>query len=973
MLPTSPFESRLPRYEGHLILNLAGFQDSPQTSTCTAWSERWCSLEDGKLLVYDDRTAAMISPDDTCAVIDVGSFVCVQNVPVSDGPPFELILSHTLPEPVKASRLFRPKSAMSLNRLQLDSGLRGTAEADPRPSMGSVGRTSFQASSLANSTFTFSAKADADGRPSSRNKSWARFTSSSRKLYSKASSSSSLRTNDSVSFRPDSGKSSIHSISDSRGSTDMASSGAPSPRTPHSSTFSTPAEPVHLRVSTAEAFRSWLEALTLTIKILSEGLLAPSPFMRQQKRVSSRPSLGNLPGFRIPTNLQSSPVFPTAETGRASPMGEATPKASRKRQSSSTSLTFALQASQDLQNHAVGYSEGLPAGSCKAPSIRAAKCSASSEPAEHCSASARASTSHTSAAFTAMHTKRFQRNRAHKRSLSTASSSFSLAVAAPALSTPRRNSVSSAQILTHDGSDASAIKPPRDSFAQPSLPLQPSSLMQGSSLTSQLDNEASAKIEDAGKSTAGGAVPVSSRHRRSGSILRFGSARILAWRDTFTASDSSRTAAPVGLGLEADESGICDASNAEAQHKSSKGFPRLRSFRLLPKSKAEGSEGDAALDRSLRDDSFSFASPSELRYGDENLAASSSTVLPPPVMKTKGMSRTSSLLSLTKNAFSSFREKSSSRQHVKHVFAVPQEEALPGDETHDTLVRVLSPGCDFSYELVGPTREASPVESPLLCAAAVVEQSNALDDEQAEEVWVDKADPIEPGSNCADEDDEGVSSPRLAVERILPPEQMISTFDQLRAADPTGRSWLSHIETASRRGSLDWAAATATRNKSLRLAASQQFGHSRGASIDLSAPRLRSSMSAWELQPDRRQPRPVGRDAEVAETEGTTTPRLSEEVGDGPLRSLPAPPRASKRRARVSTLLPAATIHPARMEKKAPLGDSTNTHTQVSRSDMPSLDKLVLADESPARRVLGRRLRASPQPKHAVARCVPLA
>ncbi|SPO20481.1 uncharacterized protein UTRI_00878_B [Ustilago trichophora] len=971
MLP-SPFESRLPRYEGHLILNQAILSDSPQTSACTAWSERWCSLEDGKLLVYNDRTAAMISPHDTCAVIDVRSFACVQSSNTANESSHELVLSTSLPEPTRSSRLFRPKSAMSLNRLQIESAPRDTTESDPRPSMASLGRISFQSQSAANTSFTSSAKTDADGRPASRNKPWSKFASGSRRLYSKLSSTTSLRTNESLPFQSASTTSSIPSFSESRESTDIASSRAPSPRTPHSSTFSGMAERVPVRAPTAEAFNSWLEALTLTIKVHNEMAPASSPIMRQQKRVSSRPSLANLPGFRTPTSLQASPVFPSIEPGAASLVEEVTPKASRKRQVSSSSFSSALHASQHLQQK-VGGRSSRPS-TAASTSIKIAEHITINKPPKRPS-TADASSTFASQTFAAVDNKRLQRERKHKRSISAASSSLSFSVTGLTLSSPRRNSVSTAQMFSCDGVE------PLSSSRQPQLKV--------SGLASQL-NDKPAEVGDITELTSSGTLPSMTRHRRSGSVLRFGSARIMAWRDTFTASDSTKTVTPIGLGLEA-EAEIGDASQADwneprPQSKPAKSFPRLKSFRLLPKTKADDHQGDITL-HSRQDDSVSFASPSEPRCSEDVLASHMATMSRSAALpRTKGMSRTASLLNLTKSTFSSFRDKSASRQSVKHAFTVQQEEDEMNvdDLSHDSPSRVQSPGCDFSYELVGTQREA-------ICSVSPVIPSGLPAFEQPHfAAAVDDEDPSQPlqGLHSSTGDisaqlmvktsSTDTSTPSLPIERILPPETIISTFDQLRAADPTGLScdWLSQIESSHHptRGSLDWAA----RKKTLRPAASQQFDL-RGGSMDLSsttkARRLRGSISAFQLQPEGGNKRLVDREEEScsrisrpASIRSTTASRrMSEDVPQDTdlgsrLRSLPAPPRASKRRARISTsshsrptsplappLLPSVDItHPNSRSVLSNLTNSTTDNVRSSEGDLPNLDKLML-DERPSR------------------------
>ncbi|KAJ1029939.1 hypothetical protein NDA16_000854 [Ustilago loliicola] len=208
MSQTLSSQPRLPRYEGHLILNQAILADTPQTSSREAWSERWCSLEEGKLLVYKDRTSAMINPDDICTSIDIRNFAHVCTSTAFSDPSHELVLSTTAPEPTRSSRLFRPKSALSLNRSHAES----ISESEPRVSIASSGRVSFQApASSLNGASAFSSKTDGESRP----KPWSRFASGSRKLYSKVSASNRSSVYDGSPVLVGSAASSIKSIGDS--------------------------------------------------------------------------------------------------------------------------------------------------------------------------------------------------------------------------------------------------------------------------------------------------------------------------------------------------------------------------------------------------------------------------------------------------------------------------------------------------------------------------------------------------------------------------------------------------------------------------------------------------------------------------------------------------------------------------------------------------------------------------------------
>ncbi|SNX84186.1 uncharacterized protein MEPE_02894 [Melanopsichium pennsylvanicum] len=963
-------ESRMPRYEGHLILNQAILTDSPQTSACTAWSETWCSLEDAKLLVYKDRMAALITPDHMCAVIDVRNFACVQ---ISSDHSLELVLSTCLPEPAKTYP-FRPKSAMSLNWLATECVVRDNTEAEPRPSITSIGRISFQATTTAiNASSTFSVKTDAESR---RNMPWTKLASGSRKLYNKVSSNGPLRINDTCSSNSACTTPSIASISDPRESIDFASSGAPSPCTPHSATLSNIFQSVPIRASSVDAFQSWLDALTLTLKLHQEMALASSPFITQQKCSPSRPSLGNVPGFRTTPSLQASPLLSNLGLGRGSTTEEATPKACRKRHSSSTSLSFALNATHESHHDAIERFGKTSFGSQQAAD-------AWNDIANHNLVQAplrRPDTSDMTSSsakqnFSCIGAKR--QDRKHKRSISTASSSLSFSAAGPKLSPLRRNSVSSTQLLSSDSGDASVSRSIKASFTHAdtlSLGKQSTTLSSDRGVIHSVANQAGTKSV--------------SIHRRSGSLLRFNSTRILAWRDTFTPSEQPKANTSVGIGLDVDQGDVSSSSRADTKSKLSKGFPRLRSLRLLPKrNEFDGNNGDVSV-QGRQEESCSSAT-CESQYSEDILTTSLPRSAAPP--KIKGMSRTSSLLSLTKNALSSFRDRSSSKQNVRHVFDVPQEGGLPNDFLHDTSIRIHGGGCDFSYELVAPTGEASPtrppanssrpVEAGLQDTSVLVSSEVAYDDDLSQYL-------ASPNSAIAStsatmlqnmHDDNEASSPAFPIERILPPETMISTFDQLRAADPTGRScdWLSHIETASRRGSLDRDAAANgrnTRKRSLRMAASTQFDL-RGGWMDLASGGqrvLRNNMSLWELNPDRNNwvnRHVMGKEQDMERLEQRpATRRMSEDVSDCDthrLRSLPAPPRAWKRRGGISTstcsrsesssnLDASALLQVAADVNKKPLAgalsDRTNksmTHTRKSEGkELPDLERLVLNEVS---------------------------
>ena len=951
-------QPRLPRYEGHLLLDQAILADIPQTSACEAWSERWCSLEEGKLLVYKDRTCAMINPDHTCASIDIRNYGYLNINTTCSEPSPELVLSTTAPEPPRSAWLFRPKSALNLNRLHAES----ISESEPRLSIASSGRVSFQtpASSL-NASSLHSPKTEAEGR----SKPWSKFASGSRKFYSKVAASNSSLYDASL-FLASSAASSIKSLSLSLESMDLALSGAPSPTTPLSSLFSNNLDRIVLRAPSAEALDDWLEALTRTIKLHNDTTLMPSQMMRYQKRVSLRPSMGNLPGFRTPTSLQSSPMFPTVQSsptvqsGELAYMDDATPKATRKCLTSSTSSTFGrYTAFQELCQSPVRQQHDEQEVSTSENLNSFQEHITINQPPKRTNASP-ALSSFASQVFPAVDSKR--QRRSHKRSLSTASSSLSFS-GAGCLSTNRRNSIWSSQLLSSDGVDLSAPTQVKSG----SIATGHSAVHSGPRSSPPLNDD-----RDVSRATiSGGTLPLG-KHRRSGSILRFGSARILAWRDNFTASDSTRQEPAAGLGLRLEQAAIVgESSGVEGsdvqvrQLKPSRGFPRLRSFRLLPKAK-------------VNDGETSFTSPSEQSHTNPDASFSQPA-------KLKGMSRTTSLLNLTKHTLSSLRERSTSRQSVRQVFAVSQEDMQDSSVEqlqHSSPKRVETPGCDFSYEFVGPTREASRTHSP-----GLVSDNHVSDGSDASaRLSPDFALKLNLVLTAEEEYLVRSSTPPFPVERILPPEQIISTFDQLRLADPTGRScdWLSQIETVTRRGSLDRAAAASgslKEGRELRLAVSQHDLAGSG-SVDLGGGerrerRLRNSLSAWNLpqatamrdcrvEREREQKREVG---EEVVGRARTPSRLSEKVGE--VRSLPAPPRASKSKARISTSMPKSPLGTTSLllaVEVGVLGQVTNTSGVSSKDGGDKVEKVVLnqtagvirTPRSPSRRLGPTRRRTSP-------------
>ena len=946
-MPSATLERRLPCYEGHLILNHATLSDAPQTSNGTAWSERWCSLEDGKLLVYTDRTAAMIDPEHTCAVIHLDSFACVQPSTPTSEHPYQLVLSTTPPETSKSSRLFRPKSAMSLNRLQAESISRhDSLDLEPRPSIPSISRMSIQSRPFNSIELShFSPNSETANLAANPTKSWSKFGFGSRSLYAKLSSSSnrSPRINHNLaSHHSASATSSIISSIEARASTDVASSGAPSPRTPQSATFSPIPDNIPIRATSPTSYTSWLEALALTIKIHSQAATASSPLIKQQSRVPTRPSLGNLSGFRTPAILHAGPVFPSTEANVEPDAQDDTPKATRQRHSSTASLSFALSASSKLQENTL-LDQQIDAD------VRLGDKITFNEPRKRRPSTADALSSAASHVFGVRDAKGTKQGRKHKRSASTASSSLS----SNRFSDPRSNGVSSPQLLA-SASHTLSPTPQVDAGIELNATLAPAPALIGLKIDA---------LQESITPTSGHAQPAS-RHRRSGSLIKFGSARIMAWRDTFTVVDQTATAETLtGLGLQMDQSDSSALTSCSDKSKAAKALSGFKSLRLLAKSKRIPKDANPP----RRGESVSFAWTPVAQDSETTLVASQAASQQPAAQsKSKRMSRSTSLLGITKTTFASLRERSSSRQSIRTVFAAPHEEASIADQWQESG-RIQTADCDFGYELVqdqsastlvaNATPDVSVADDNRADATQEVKhQANAVDS------IADKLGNIK--LQQLDRDGADAGSPSLASKRILPPKQIIDTFDKLRAADPTGRScdWLRQIEACGRRGSLDWAAATpGVRRPSLRAAASQTFA-TRGASMDLltsgAVPRLRSSMSAWDLGGQATmQDGPVEGRVKHEETQ-PATPRMSGEDPSAP-RSLPAPPRAYKRRARVSSSQPSrptllAANSASSQTVTTAFTDLTNTQNAKRRSS-GKIDTAteVVAPRSPIR--LGSR------------------
>ncbi|KAF6767397.1 Pleckstrin homology-like domain protein [Kalmanozyma brasiliensis GHG001] len=965
-------DMRLPSYEGHLILNQATLSDIPQTSSCTAWSEQWCSLEDGRLLVYPDHTAAIVNPDETSAVIDIRDFASVHVSAVSSEQAFELTLSTAPPPSSSSGRMFLTKSVASLHRLLPDQALhRNASEHKHHPPTAYHARVSMPPLALSPPP-KLSARADKDHSRGLARKPWSKSTSGSERLYGPASTSSngSLRTMATMHIREGSTSSSAYSSSNSRTSTDFASSGAPSPRTPISPTFSDSTECISMRVASTDALAQWVEAISLTIKMHRETT-ATSIVVKKQRKALTRPSLSSLSGFRTPTNFQSRPASPSQGAFVEGHDDEATPKASRDRRESATSFAFTPAASRILQDKSEIRAANSTSGS-KQQGLHAVAVSALDGENASSGASQRgpATGPHTPTSLTfVVDRKASKRERTHKRSLSLASSSFSLS-SGRRMSGDRRSSLTGRQPLP-SGSNANplgqgdaascAVAPSQCAVAQ-----RTETTLATQKVCMAIDDEVAAQSTRY--------ASVATRHRRSGSLLHFGSSRVMAWRDTFTASNARAPAeAPLGLGLLFDKSDTSESrqtSLSSSVHSLSKGtskLPKIRSFRFLPTIKMINSDGDAS---ALNDDDMRLRSPRTLRCAS---GARSPSITPP---QGQGMSRTTSLLSLTKNALSSLRGKSS-RPHASSFPGQGETPQTPKRSSESTA-RIGSPGFEFSYELVQPTRQTDSNGASMRDSVPDMVRTSSTHTPRMVPIAGEErlADADRSISRSGTDDMNDASSPSLPVERILPPEQIISTFDQLRAADPTGRScdWLDRIETATRRGSVDWAAAETRPNRpSLRLAASQSFVSHDGSSGQAIGPRLRSSMSAWNLPAASPTERPTRRfdadERQAPSAVGTNVfPKQLNasnacETRHSLLapRSLPAPPRAYKRRARISTftpppsaLLPPAEVGASPTRRASPFADMTNSPSSRRDDSLPkTMHKLGLSSPSRSPKRLG--------------------
>ncbi|PWY97325.1 hypothetical protein BCV70DRAFT_233933 [Testicularia cyperi] len=1073
------FDMKMPRYEGYLYLADDGSKKRNTTSAATiaqtinaessqpqaGWIERWCSLEAGKILVYPDRTAAIVRPEDTCALIDVCKYDYIETF-TSFGRdalgPWQLTLSRQNAHMPSTSQLNAQLSGHAVESLAYGIPF----EASSRPSSSFTGRrASLQRSYLSQADFNAGngCSAAANSRDSlDRNKPWVKFASGSRKLYRLVSGSSNSGTGLSqlpngsqyqqqpssvLDDQPLSPPSDVASRSSHSGYSSM-----PSPVTPRSHTFAQEADAIDtritLRAQSASALTQWTEALSGTIKAkldIHAATLAP---VSHGQRGPTRPALSGLPGFRSPVVSSNGRTF-SGEGLDVDLEGFGSVKSvkasnSRRRQTSLSSLSSGFER--------ISAVTGLPVSGSELLQRRQNR------------------SLHQSADLTDL-----DRSAAHGETSRSASAVEPLKTPltgrgkVEVVQTPSRHSSEACRPSRHGrtGSLASSL---RSSFGVAALrgtdhsrTSSASMLRSASGEQKEQDASTSVTIVCAESTNPTRAVPPArdvgggdalhesqSRHRRSGSLLHYGSARIMAWRE-----GASSNAVPLAIDVCGGIKSAIMQEEAEAARgqKERKSLAKLKSFHFRPTSSAGRLEPVARTAELPQ--IYSAEQRVSLQTNGNTRGGIDKSPNPPKDMldaalgqpcanaaSSRSISRASSFLNISNIGFGRQSHRSLSRQGS----ASPLASSEPFQQSSSPClgVRLEPDGCDFSYELLDQDIEDGlaksdvtdhqitastnlPVENPKSLASFTTPFTRKLlpgrpDISPIERLVSFKASltpspakdpkglsardspPVYDSDQQSQEPEERLvdalsqsppsSSPPL-VERILPPEEMINTFDRLRAVDPSGRA----REQLGASGSVavpqfDYGGLGLINTEPgpispfLRPSSTQSFatdtapGRS-SSSTDRSStsPWLRVVSPAWDNQAgltssavssigrvtaDREQvvrasrnsPRPrlpFGHQSFSCPGDENQQPAVTTSDGTPMLRSLPAPPRASKRKAQITAHDPrpvlapaaelaerAATSKPALLNK-VPFQDSTNSSLGLTTDSLVLDDKMTKA------------------------------
>ncbi|KAN0060245.1 hypothetical protein ACQY0O_007574 [Thecaphora frezii] len=842
------------RYEGYLLLLEAPYSRTRQTSaslllgdaaaaqeehsspvsngsTAEAWTERWCSLEGGKLLVYPDSLAAIVRPESLCCSYDLNDYQQLRtssSYGVDSRNVWELTLVAAPAPPL--SRITVLGSAKSTTFASV-----GNEKTLLQRQSSEANRYAFAASSslskatsptiLENQSGAFEDESSGREKASNeRSKTWSKLTSRSRRLYKLVSGGSSNSLSDQYQSghkRPSSSLAGLASPnSDALSSSSLASTRVSSPTTPASATYSDfDAGPVTVtfRASSAQILAKWAEAISTCLRNSRPAVEDPTQEVLRRHRSTKMCLAGSFAGYAGPV----ASMFPVGIPEANALMTEAAAQSRRRREESFSSLmqqgdatasTGSGHANSDLfrrrrQRSAYLLNELgdiLQANeqSDPSPSSSASRSSSASSSVGQRSRSRPASSADLAG---------------HERCSSVASA-FVATVVATRASSMRRASTS--VLLDFDsrtlgGATAASASTPRGE----ATPTHDASATASASPTQAVSGEHPER--HTGNAGMKGAPKwgLETRHRRSGSLLRRGSLRrILANHASSEGSSTTQADGGRGLGLDLPDEALSrlQVSSPDSASKEKKGLAKLRSLGIRPASRAgkrasipdfDGS--NQAGDRGVLADAQQ-SEATRLEMASPTSPTGSKTAAP----QQRSVPRAVSLLNLSKFGMSSGRERTSSRP-----FASPTEpgrtlfSAVPLSPVQSS--RFEAEGSEFSYEVVEPSRTGrdlvdSPVarDSPKLMPSAsmsAVETPDLRSIGGWAAVRLDRKKhtpspspkvgyrALEPLDAIAAQ---APPTPPV-VERILPPEEMIAAFDRLREAEDLSFSSMSRSRSAA--------------------------------------------------------------------------------------------------------------------------------------------------------------------------------
>ena len=535
-----------------------------------------------------------------------------------------------------------------------------------------------------------------------------------------------------------------------------------------------------LRAPSASALAKWAEALSCSIRSKSGADTSMMPPILLEKR-RTRPALSSVPGLR-PLSFNGATLFPSDDG--VEPHAHAKDAS---RPSSRQSHEAFSSMHQKLRRPSTQDSFTLPTSELfRRRQRRALHKSADLSDIMHSSGNETSSRPSTASghSHSAWRLGSSASRPAHSRPNSIAD----------VLSLGRRESTSSSMEASGAATRSSGVR--RSSTSMVLDTLLDSQKSPGQDKDCSMPSRADA-LNGQVLSSPQSAATVQTRHRRSGSLLSRSSMRKI-----FDAATPASEAA-TGLGLELDCTPMTPSSEPAARDK--KGFAKLRSLGVRPSSRSGRS--DTLQDMNGVKGKVSAQASPRIGATETGANRSRSPLLDHGSLKPtnhRGVPRATSLLNLSKFAFGSTREKSPAQVPVGLAFEPKSRSPSLSCSTPLMQSRVEPEGCDFSYEFVDEEnkRIASTVRpdsrTSVLSASGTLgsrskdstmlsvnnlsirdgpgkkeARKRALTSSPREEIKELAAEPI----RCA--------SPPV-VERILPPEQIIATFDRLRESQPTG-------------------------------------------------------------------------------------------------------------------------------------------------------------------------------------------